>query len=156
MTAKEYLSQLRILDTRITQKIEELDQLKSLVQARGLRTDTDRVQTSPENVQESVIAKYLDLETKIDQMIDCYVTKKDKIINQIHELNDDRYIQVLYLHYVPDKNHRTKRLEEIAVTMKKANGAPYTYDHINHIHGEALKIFEKKFLNRMETAKYKS
>lgn len=150
MTAKEYLNQLRILDTKINQKMEELSQLKSILMGRGMRYDSDRVQTSPANMQENIIIKCADIEDKIDRMIDSYISKKDKIINQIHQLNDDRYIQILYLHYVPNEKHQTKRLEDIAVEMKKKNGNSYTYEHINRLHGEALQKFTKLFSNDME------
>lgn len=150
MTAKEYLNQLRCLDTKINQKCEELSQLKSTLMGRGMRYDAERVQTSPQNMQENIILKSADLEDKIDSMIDKYIDEKDLIINQIHQLNDDRYMQILYLHYVPNEKHKTKRLEDIAVIMKKRNGDSYTYEHINRLHGEALQKFGKMFVNDME------
>ena len=151
VTAKEYLCQLQILDTKINQKIEESAQLRSIVKGRGMSCDSERVQTSPANVQENTIIKYLDIEREIDRMIDDYVDQKDKIINQIHELSDVRYIQILYLHYVPNEQHVTKRLEDIAVIMKKPNGDSYSYDHINHLHGEALIAFENKILKNTKS-----
>lgn len=146
MTAKEYLFQLQILDTKICQKIEEASQLRSMTGERGMKYDGVHVQTSPRNVQEDIITDYIDVEQKINLNIDKYIRLKDKIIDEIHKLDDQRYIQILYMHYVPNEQHRVKRLEEIAVIMKKPNGNSYSYDHIKHLHGEALEDFRKKVL----------
>lgn len=146
MTAKEYLSQLRRIDVRITQLIDEQTGLRSLMEMQAVRTDTERVQTSPGNTQEERIIKYIDLDWQITRTIDEYVNQKHKIISEIHQLNNSLFIQVLYLHYVPDGKHRTRRLEEIADLLTKTNGQAYSIDYINHVHGWALKEFEEKFL----------
>lgn len=131
-SAKEYLMQLQLLDMKINQKIEESSQLRSIVQGRGMRIDTERVQTSPANVQENTIIKYLDIEKEIDKMIDDYVLKKDQIINEIHKLSDVRYIKILFDHYVPDENGKTKSFEQISVDMN------YNYTYVCDLHGQAL------------------
>ena len=56
-------------------------------------------------------------------------------------LNDARYIQILYLHYVEGK-----RLEDVAEIMVKTNGKPYSYDHIASLHGMALQEFDRVIL----------
>lgn len=136
MTAKEYLMQLQLLDLKITQKVQEAAQLRSMVTGRGLAI-SEKVQTSPKNSQEDIITKYLDLEEKIDSMIDKYAAEKDLIIDQIHELTDPRFIWILYDRYVPDEQHRVKSLERIAVDMN------YNYDHVRHLHGFALQEFQR-------------
>ncbi|MDY2944129.1 MAG: hypothetical protein SOU32_00540 [Lachnospiraceae bacterium] len=137
MTAKDYLMQLQTLDTKITQKVQEVAQLRGAVLGRGMQISDMKVQTSPQNSQEDMIAKYLDMESKINSMIDKYVAEKDKIINQIHELADPKFIQILYDHYVPDENHRVKSLEQISVDMK------YNYTYTCELHGQALLAFSK-------------
>lgn len=146
MTAKEYLSQLRVLDVKIKQRIEERDELRSMLLARGISYDGLHVQTSPTNRLEELVAKYADMENDIDKMIDALYDQKHVIIGQIEQLDDDRYIRILRMHYVPDDSGRTKRLEEISVIMQKRNGDSYSYDHIARLHGEALQAFEQKFL----------
>lgn len=151
MTAKEYLMQLQTLDLKISQKIDEASQIHSALQGRGVSYDGVHVQTSPQNSQEDTILRCIDMEADINDMISQYLGQKDLIINQIHELGDPLYIQILYMHYVPDERHRVKRLEDIAVCMKKPNGDSYSYDHINRLHGEALQEFDRKILgNDME------
>lgn len=135
MTAKEYLMQLQTLDVKISQKVEEAAQLHSIVEGRAMEYSGDRVQTTPQNTQENVIVRYIGMEQKINDMIDHYVFKKDKIIDQIHAMTDSRYIQILYDHYVPDERHKVKSLEQIAVDMN------YNYTWICELHGQALKSF---------------
>lgn len=135
MTAKEYLLQLQTLDAKILHKVEEAAQLRSTVLGRGMQISDVRVQTSPKNSQEDTITKYLDLEEKIDSMIDRYVKEKDMIIDQIHELTDPRYVRILYDHYVPDEKHRVKSLERISVDMN------YNYTYTCELHGQALLAF---------------
>ena len=83
MTAKEYLMQLHILDTKITQKTEEYEQLQSVVKGKGISYEGDRVQTSPDNIQEKCIVEYTDIEKNINSLIVQYIKRKDKIINEI-------------------------------------------------------------------------
>lgn len=137
-SVKEYLLQLRTLDTKIVQKAQEAAQLRSAVQGRGMQISDVRVQTSPKNSQEDTITGYLDLEKRIDSMIDKYVAEKDHIIDQIHELTDPRFIQILYDHYVPDAKHHVKSLEQISVDMN------YNYTYMCELHGQALLAFAEK------------
>jgi len=147
MTAKEYLSQIRLLNLKIDQKMEEKADLMS--RAMGNHSPVlskDKVQSSISGDKMSnTIDRYVDLEKEIDDLIDRYVDKRDMIINQIHQLEDPRYVELLQLKYVGrrggDGRMHYMRLEEIACIMKKPSGMPYTYGHIKSLHGEALKQF---------------
>ena len=147
MTAKEYLSQIRLLNLKIDQKMEEKADLMS--RAMGNHSPVlskDKVQSSISGDKMSnTINRYVDLEKEIDDLIDRYVDKRDMIINQIHQLDDPRYVELLQLKYVGrrggDGRMHYMRLEEIACIMKKPSGMPYTYGHIKSLHGEALKQF---------------
>lgn len=146
MNSRDYLKQLQLLDVKISQKLEEAYNLKLLAESTGsIAPDPDKVQTSVSgDKMAGMVAKYVDLEHRIDQMVDRYVYMRDRIIDQIHELTDPRFIRLLYLHYVPDvQQHRVKRLEEIACIMTRADGSPYSYDHIKRLHGWALQAFQK-------------
>lgn len=147
MTAKEYLNQIRLLNLKIDQKMEEKADLMS--RAMGNHSPVlskDKVQSSISGDRMSnTIDRYVDLEKEIDDLIDRYVDKRDMIINQIHQLEDPRYVELLQLKYVGrrggDGRMHYMRLEEIACIMKKPSGMPYTYGHIKSLHGEALKQF---------------
>ena len=150
MTAKEYLDQIRLLNVKIDQKIQEKEELMSLAESRGSQAgDPNKVQTSGSTAGPMrYVDKAVDMESRIDRMIDSYIDLKDTIINQINQLDDPRYIELLSLKYVGRRDEYGRihyfRLEEIACTMTKRNGEPYSYDHINRLHGEALQKFYKQ------------
>ena len=154
MNAKEYLDQVRLLDKRIDRKIEEKEYLRNLAEGIGsFGLNPDKVQSSINlHKTEDAITKYIDLEAEIDKMIDSFVDLRDKIINEIHSLDDVRYEELLYLKYVGRIDEDTDRihylrLEEIACVMKKSNGDHYSFDHIAHLHGEALQKFWESHSN---------
>ena len=154
MDAKSYLDQIRMLDKRINRKIEEKEVLKSIATSTGrFNMDPNKVQSSINlHKTEEAITRYIDMESEIDQMIDELVVLRDRIINEIHELDDVRYEELLYLKYVGKLDENTDRihylrLEEIACTMIKSNGDHYSFDHIAHMHGEALQKFWESHRN---------
>lgn len=154
MNAKEYLDQIRMLDKRIDRKIEEREVLRNLATSTGSQgLNPDKVQSNINlHKSEDLILRYIDMEAEINMMIDELVVLRDKIINEIHQINDVRYEELLYLKYVGRLDENTDqihylRLEEIACVMKKSNGDCYSFDHIAHLHGEALQEFWKSHSN---------
>ena len=124
MTAKKYLQQIRLLDLKIDQKIQEKEDLLTRAEGRtAVSGDPNKVQTSRSadgpmrHVDEAV-----DLEHDIDRLIDTYTTMRDRIINQIHELDDARYVELLQLKYVGQRMKSGRmhyyRLEEIACIIR--------------------------------------
>lgn len=135
MTAKEYLQQIRRDDVRINQLIAEIDKLKTdTIFLSGIDYSKDRIQSSHDGGLTAAIEKYCDMERKLDKMIDVYVDRKNKIINEIHGLTKTEHIELLYLRYVSNK-----KFEEIACEMN------YSYNRAIHLHGEALSAFDKKY-----------
>lgn len=135
MTAKQYLSRIRILDIKINNKISELSMLKSKsTSLQAVVINDDKVQTSPAlDRLGNDVSDILELEEEIHKEIKAYNDLKHKIINEIHSLNSRLYIEILYKRYVEFKS-----LEEIAVEMD------YSYEWIKHNHGYALLNFNKK------------
>lgn len=139
MTAKEYLNQIRLLDRKINQRIQQAKELRRLAGLHSQEIKQAAVQTSSAGDPiGNAVSRYVDVETEIDTMIDRYVNLKHKIIGEIHELEDPRMVDLLYLRYV-----KYMTLEEIACTMEKANGGHYSYDHTRRLHWKALKEFSK-------------
>lgn len=139
MTAKEYLMQLQVLDTKIKQQWEEIRNLRSLATGGGQQLG-ERVQTSPSNRQEDIITEYTDLEDEYRQQLRQYIYRRNDIVTEIHKITGryaDLYIRILYDHYVPNANHEVKSLEMIAVDLN------YHYDYVRHLHGRALLAFAK-------------
>lgn len=134
MTVKQYLNQIRLLDIRIDQRIEQAEEIKQkafLIEA--VDTTKDRVQSSQSESNLKYVDKYVDMMAEIDKLVDEYVDLKNKIIGEIHQLEDQRYMEVLYLRYV-----NGLRFIEIA----KAMG--YGDRHVKRLHHAALREFGKK------------
>ena len=129
MTAKEYLQQIEKLNILITHNIDQLMELKSFG-AKAVDYSADRVQTSPGNSMESIVERWVDMEEKLNRMIDDYVDRKYKVIREIHEIEDTRYIQILYKRYIEFKS-----LHKVALEMG------YDYKWLCRLHGHALEAF---------------
>lgn len=139
MKAKEYLQQLRKLDTVINQKMKEAEDLRRKITFVGsFDYSRDRVQTSPagEAAFVKAIEKIVSLEAEINSEIDRYAAEKHKIINQIQGLKNSDYVDLLFKRYV-----EYKRLVCICTEMN------FSRAYIKHLHGRALREFENKILN---------
>ena len=134
MTAKEYLQQIRADDLRIEQKIKEYESLMSRKASLvGMDYTVDRVQTSPDGAGfTKIVDRLVDLQKEINDDIDAFCDSQHKKISEIHKLSKPEYIEVLFKRYVEGQ-----ALEQIAADMG------YSYNWCCHIHGEALKEFEK-------------
>lgn len=135
LSAREYLEQLKVIDTKIDQKVEELDDLMTSATSTGaIDYSKDRVQTSPRNTQELKICRYVDLNAEINKEIDEFVDIKRKVIKEIQDLNVDHYIKILFKVYV-----QYKTVKDSAAEM----GMSYRY--VQEIHKKALIAFEKRY-----------
>ena len=136
MNVKQYLNQVRLLDKKINQRIEEKEYLMGKATSTGSsgNMDPDKVQGSLNlHKNEELITKYIDLEHEIDSMINQFVDLKHKIIGQIQQLEDVHQVDCLMQRYV-DYNS----FELIAVNMG------YSIRRIYQIHGDALQAFKNK------------
>ena len=102
MTTKEYLGQIELFDEKIKQKKSELHDLKLIATSTGgMNYDADRVQTSPTgDTLVNKVAKYVDLEAEIEREMHDFMVLKHRIINEIHELQDVRFVNLLFKRYV--------------------------------------------------------
>ena len=134
MKAKEYLLQIETLQTKIEQKRQRAKEYRELaLTSGGFDYSKERVQTSNHSGQiENPVIRYIALEQEINEDILLLQQTKDKITGEIHNINNPDFIKLLYERYVESIN-----LGVIAKEMQ------YSYDRIRHMHGEALKEFEK-------------
>lgn len=134
MKAKDYLLQIEVLQTKIEQKQQRAKEYRELALAvGGMDYSKERVQTSKFGSQlEDTVIKYVMLEQEIAEDVVNLQIKKDNITDEIHNLEDAKYIKILYKRYV-----ECKSLGRVAKEMM------YSYDHIRTMHGQALKEFEK-------------
>jgi pyruvate-formate lyase len=133
MDTKQYLGQISRLDRMIKNKMTELSQYKDLIYGLSGVVNEERVQKSPDfDKMTGKVAKVLKIESKIDELIDEYVDKKNLIISQIDSMENEIYYEILFARYIEKKT-----FEKIADEMM------YSWRQIIRLHGKALQEFEK-------------
>lgn len=136
MNAKSYLRQLKKLDYMIRQREEQLEELRASLGMSGIAYDKPSVMTSKSgDVLADQIARLSEIEDSLRERLTQYEEVKDVIIGQIHQLDDDRFIDILYRRYV---SYET--LEHIA------DSVGYGYEWTCRLHVQALKAFGDRFL----------
>ena len=143
MTAKEYLSKIqtyRQLMQTYADRIEELYH-----EASGLKAivyDKDRVQVSPEQKLEKIIAQ-IDVEAqKYVRASTRYGTELRKRIEQIQRMGNNQHIKILTLRYIDGL-----RWEEIACKTH------YSFRHVTRLHGQALAAFTALYQDVLQCPK---
>ena len=144
MTAKQYLGRVH----QLRRQCESLERKILLTRAkaeglRGITYDKDRVMTSPTNNIEEAATELVSLETKYKELIIRYSEAITTRIEQVHGLDDPRYVDVLLLRYI-DEDPKAVRGQKSFDDIAKDMG--YKYDHVLHLHGMALKAFTEKYL----------
>ena len=93
------LEQLRDLNERINTLLEEQSILRSrLFYVSGLKM-SDQVSGTKINDLSAAITKLVDLEKRIDNLIDEYVDERDRIVKKINKIKDYRYRKILPVSY---------------------------------------------------------
>lgn len=140
MTAKEYLLEIQKYHFMVVNKEKQLNRIQEsvnqLLSIQGIRYDRDRVQTSPQDQMSESVAKLLDAERDLERCIMDYNTVINKRVDQINAMEKTEHVIILSKRYLSD---RTTNFETIADEMG------YSYNRACHIHGEALRAFEKKY-----------
>lgn len=136
LSAREYLSQLEVIDTKIQQKLEELSDLITDSTSTGsIDYSKERVQSSgaKDSLGDSVV-RYMSLNNEINAEIDEFADVKHQVIKEIQSLNVKNYIQVLFKVYV-----QYKSIKMTSDEMK------ISYQYARNIHKKALVAFEKRY-----------
>ena len=101
MTTKSYLSQIERLDRMIQNKLSEIYQLKTMACSVTVSNDGDRVQNSGDKDRMgTTVAKIVDLERETDELVDSFVEKRKRIVEQIDSIDNIDYYNVLSMRYV--------------------------------------------------------
>lgn len=137
--ARKYLDKLRVLDSKINFKREELAEVKSTL-GHSARGHLERVQTSisVDGICQEVI-RYLYMETDLSDCIAEFLTEKEKIVSGIFSLENSKYIDVLTQRYV-----KFKDFEDIA------EYTGYSLRHLMRLHKKALIAFYNEVMIKKE------
>ena len=135
MTTKSYLGQIERLDRMIQNKLSEIYQLKTMACSVTVSNDGERVQNSGDKDRMgSAVARIVDLERETDSLVDSFVRKRKKIVEQIDSIEDVDYYHVLSMRYVSRDT-----FESIA---EKTN---WSIRKVFTLHGKALLEFERLY-----------
>lgn len=136
LDARNYLRQIHKLETRISMRQRQIKDLRrSMAYLHSVDYSAERVQTSPTGAGFTTDAiRLADMELDIERKIKACEELRELIVSQIERMDDQRHIDVLSGVYV----HRMD-LMDIAAEMH------YDYYWVCHLHGEALKAFERKY-----------
>ena len=100
MWAKKYLQEIQRVEELLNLRLEELASLKAMHGLRGCNL-SEKVQTSTKgDTLENAVIKCVELQDKVNAMIDEFVDKKNKIIAEIQSLDDKSYSDILYKRYI--------------------------------------------------------
>lgn len=135
MDTKRYLGQIERLDRMIQNKLFEINQLKHIATSITIAPKEVNVQVSSDKDRMgSAVAKLFDLEKETDKLVDDYINKRKRIIEQIDSIEDTNMYHVLSERYIMRKD-----LSVIAVEMG------YSFKQVCRIHGNALMEFERLY-----------
>ncbi len=137
MTAEAYLKQIRTLDIKIADGMEELEQLKALA-TKVTAALGEEVVSSTKNPDKmtDVVQKIINLQIDINRDVDKYVDIKREAIELLSKVDNPVYYKILHSRYVLYKTWE-----------KIADEIGYTYQWVNELHGVALLKFEEILKN---------
>lgn len=137
MKAKEYLSQIPNIHTKIQNKKERVERLRCILESPGVQSlSDDRVQTSISNDKmERMIAEKARLEDELQSLMYEEAVLIIRIGKQIDEMENPTYSRILHLRY-----EQNMSLWNVSQTIR------YSYDYVRELHGKALILFQQKYL----------
>ena len=127
MTAKEYLSQYRLLDARINAKLKQLEDLRERAVSVSCGQNTGAHSSTPYDRVGELAAKIVDREAEINHDIDALVALQREISGKIALVPDEKLRLLLELRYI-----NCMTFERIACEMN------YSYKQVCRLHGSAL------------------
>lgn len=140
MTAKEYLSKLRIYEQSANNKQKQYELIrKSIRYLESIRRDEEELGTMPQGTLSDSIAKLKDSEKEVVAEIERYIDLYNDGVEKINSLSRPEYVEILTRRYL-ENDHIKRKLEWIAVDLQ------FSYDRIRHMHTEALQEFSRRFL----------
>lgn len=132
MTADKFLQQIERADRVIDSKLSEIYRLRCLATSVTVPTDREAVQTSGVSDKVgNIVAKIVDLENEIDNLIDEYIDIRQRCIKVIEALSDPMQYTVIHKHYVQYKSF-----------VEIAEEENYTYDGIMKVRRKAIERIE--------------
>ncbi len=135
MTTKEYLQQIYYYDKLTKAKMEEIQQLQSIIIYKSPQWEDKGTSGYSAGSNDEGICKMLSLQEEIEKDIIKLLEIKEEVSNKINSIENNQFKLILTLRYI-----NFKSFEEIAVYMG------YSYRNCTRLHKSALKYIEKNKL----------
>lgn len=128
MKAKDFLGQIRKLDTLILNKFRLLSKLREqTTQTTSKLKEVAVMSSSPNDRLTETICKIIDLEKKVEKDIERLADVKNEVVATIDKLNNPDMINILYKRYVHYEDW-TRIVDEMCLSDKS----------VYRLHGQAL------------------
>lgn len=130
--AKAYLKRIKLYDTHINNKTEEVERLEAMATkiTQTLRDDAGGGFRSQDKIGDAV-ARIIDLKRELNRDIDGFVDMKREIKVIVDKVDDANQLSVIYKRYF-----LYETFEQIACEMNM------TFRNVCYIHGKALEAVE--------------
>lgn len=137
--AKDYLGQIKKIDSLINNKIKEREQWFELATSCTAKLGDDKVQSSgSQQKMADAMHRCMEIDKEIEKYIDELIDKKLEIINTIEKLPEKEY-DVLHKIYIQELS-----FDETAESMKP----PKSRSWVNSKHGIALQLLAELLVSQ--------
>ena len=134
MTAKEYLSQMRPLQSGIESKLEQVQSLQALAtKANAVLSHIPSGPTRNVHNMEDIIVQMVDLKDEIFSEVERLVELRKSIASTIEQVSNPTYRRILEMRYLC-----CKPWDDIAGELK------YEPKYVFRLHGRALQEIDTK------------
>lgn len=131
MTTREYLSQIRRYDKMISNKLEEISNLRYMAYGTSAPANEERVQSSGSNDKlGTFVCKIIDTERYVDKI----VSKRWEIVHEIENMDNTDEYNILAKKYILQKT-----IKEIAIEEHE------TERHVLRLVSKSMNSFENKY-----------
>jgi DNA-directed RNA polymerase specialized sigma24 family protein len=138
LLAKDYLKQVRKLDSLIKNKLIEKQQWMDVALGITPQISADRVQSSGnQQKMASAVDKCIEIEQELDEYVDKLIEKKREILSVLEQLSPKKY-DVMHAVYV-----QFQTFGETAYSMNKS------YSWVKGTHSKAIKEVQR-IIDNME------
>ena len=140
MTAKEYLNQAYQIDRQIQVIRGKIDKMRDIATYKSPQFEDNGSRTVGNNSTENKILKFVEYESKQEELINNLIDKRNEIEQAINRLADPVQREILerrYLLYQPWESHYDAVSGQYVKGIAESMG--YSKRRIFQLHGEALK-----------------
>lgn len=113
MTVKEYLYQIRHERREIDELNDRIEELHCSLLPAGIRYDSDKVQSSPDDQMSRIMAEIADYSAQLSEAVWKLTVRRRKAHVLIQSLADSRERQVLDLFFLSDNRMRMADIADV-------------------------------------------